>query len=63
MTLPESPRWLARCGRRDDASQAMVKLGGAPLAKDLEAGPVQRLPSIPVGTFFPRAPIWAARLW
>jgi putative MFS transporter len=31
-TLPESPRWLARIGRRDAANQALVKLGGAPIA-------------------------------
>jgi len=31
-TLPESPRWLARIGRREAANAALVKLGGTPAA-------------------------------
>jgi len=30
MTLPESPRWLARTGRLERANKALRKLGGAP---------------------------------
>lgn len=32
MTLPESPRWLARLGRREAASKALIKLGGSAAA-------------------------------
>jgi len=31
-TLPESPRWLARTGRREAANKALARLGGAPAA-------------------------------
>src|SRR6478736_3345021 len=31
-TLPESPRWLARIGRREAANRALVKFGAAPVA-------------------------------
>jgi len=31
-TLPESPRWLARIGRRADANRALVKLGAEPVS-------------------------------
>jgi putative MFS transporter len=32
LTLPESPRWLARTGRLERANRALAKLGGAPAA-------------------------------
>jgi len=32
LTLPESPRWLARAGRRAAANRALEKLGGTPIA-------------------------------
>src|SRR5690606_26896223 len=32
MTLPESPRWLARAGRLDAANKALARLGGGPVA-------------------------------
>jgi putative MFS transporter len=37
MTLPESPRWLARRGRMDAANKALAKLGGGPAAASVPA--------------------------
>jgi len=34
LTLPESPRWLARRGRHDAANRALVRLGGTPVPTD-----------------------------
>ena len=36
MLLPESPRWLARSGRIDDANRALEKLGGEDVALPVE---------------------------
>ncbi len=35
MTLPESPRWLARCGRIADANKALARLGAPPVDENL----------------------------
>lgn len=56
MTLPESPRWLARAGRRRDAEQAMAKLGARGfdlgLVPDDGASVGKRSPRIPISSLF-----------
>jgi len=42
LTLPESPRWLARIGRIDAAGKALVKLGAAPVLLPENTGPAER---------------------
>lgn len=58
LTLPESPRWLARLGRTAATSQALVKLGAAPLAADVGATVREEAPRIPVAALFERTIRW-----
>ena len=47
--VPESPRWLAGRGRVPDAFEALVKLGGRPVAADAQAAPATpKRPSVMV---------------
>jgi putative MFS transporter len=55
LTLPESPRWLARLGRREAASKALLKLGGTPAAFTGEASVVSaKTPQPSMLTLFSR---------
>jgi putative MFS transporter len=55
LTLPESPRWLARLGRREAANKALVKLGGTAAAFTGEmAAAAAKAPQLSMFTLFSR---------
>jgi MFS transporter, putative metabolite:H+ symporter len=59
LTLPESPRWLAKIGRVGAANKALASLGAAPVAKDLPLERADARLRIPVLGLF--APVYRAR--
>jgi MFS transporter, putative metabolite:H+ symporter len=44
-TLPESPYYLARTGRRDEAAEVLTEITGRPVAPDEVAAPAEARPS------------------
>ncbi len=52
LTLPESPRWLARSGRKDAVNTALVRLGAAPLEGDIDTTAREETPRLPVTALF-----------
>jgi putative MFS transporter len=56
LTLPESPRWLARAGRAADAAKALQKLGARlaalPAGAELPPAPVTNAPRIRLSVLF-----------
>jgi putative MFS transporter len=58
MTLPESPRWLARLGRTEATNKALAKLGAAPVDANIDATAQKRVPRIPVTALFARDIRW-----
>ena len=57
-TLPESPRWLARMGRVDATSKALVRLGAAPLHGEFVAVTALEQARIPVSALFGKGILW-----
>src|SRR3954451_11578169 len=45
-TLPESPYYLARTGRRDEAAEVLTEITGRPVAPDEVAVPAEARPSL-----------------
>jgi MFS transporter, putative metabolite:H+ symporter len=58
MTLPESPRWLARLGRRDATNKALRKLGAAPVDESVVSVEQEREPQIPVSALLEKETRW-----
>jgi putative MFS transporter len=68
-TLPESPRWLAGKGRREQAAASLARLGSAvtTVPTDIAAGPSTSVARVPIGELFSpalrRTSAVAALLW
>jgi putative MFS transporter len=58
VTLPESPRWLARFGRVEATNKALVKLGAPPLEGNFAGTVQEEAPRIPVKALFSREARW-----
>ncbi len=57
-TLPESPRWLARLGRREATNKALRKLGAAPVDDSVISQIQEREPQIPVSALLEKNTRW-----
>ncbi|WP_066796627.1 MFS transporter [Sphingomonas soli] len=53
LTLPESPRWLARMGRLEETNRALVKLGARPIhGANVDLRPTAQPPRAPLAALF-----------
>lgn len=58
LTLPESPRWLARLGRLDATNRALARLGAPPVNADVNLTLREEAPRIPIAALFARDIRW-----